>query len=568
MTFLFFDQADAPLFERNDAERALWTVEEYRIEAQFPYLAGKAISRGMRIAFQDDTGIEQFFEIRKVVTYEPDHSQAIVAEHICVAELSDEHITRTEITNKTAAQALTTALTGTLWQVGNNTASGSQSADFAYGSVWDAVNTIQQNWNVYITPRVTWSAAGITGRYLDIAPASGTYRGVRLAIDKNADELGVTYDDTETLTALYGYGALGDDETVLNFGSVVWTAADDHPAKPAGQKYIEDPAATAAYGRNGRARFGYYQNNSITSASVLLQKTWEALQATNKPKVTVECTVCVLHRLGYADQPLQLHDTAIVDVSPIGVSLQLEIIKLDVDLLDPTQTRPVIGSYIPNIVYITRKAARAASGRGGGGGGARGKDTTDNSEWLTKIYADEKNIQLLAIHRITVDDILEQAGLSLDAHGVLVYADDNVNMWQSKLNVQSDRISLVVNGTGANASIKAAQIVASINDSGSTVIIDADKVDLGDYATVQSLSATNASISNLEAGLTTATHLKATALTSTYLWVNGNAASWQSDTVVTEVTQTKDYIAGGYEVVTNVSRTRKTIYYLGYTISS
>ena len=99
MTFLFFTAANVPLFERDDAEKAVWSVHEYRLELEFPYLDGKAISRGMRIAFADDTGTEQFFEVRKVTTYEPDHYQRIVAEHICVAELSDDHQTKTAITN-------------------------------------------------------------------------------------------------------------------------------------------------------------------------------------------------------------------------------------------------------------------------------------------------------------------------------------------------------------------------------------------------------------------------------------------------------------------------------------
>ena len=166
MQLLFFTAANTPLFTRDDAQKAVWQVEEFRLEVELPYNASKVVTRGMRIAFVDDTNVTQFFECRKVATYEPGHYQSIVAEHICVAELSDDHIARQEINNKTAAQALTTALSGTLWSVGNNTASGTQSADIAYGSVWDAINTICENWNVYITPRVTWGAAGITGRYL------------------------------------------------------------------------------------------------------------------------------------------------------------------------------------------------------------------------------------------------------------------------------------------------------------------------------------------------------------------------------------------------------------------
>jgi phage minor structural protein len=208
---------------------------------------------------------------------EPDHYQRITAEHIAISELTDEHYAGAELTDATAQAALAGLLTGTLWQVGNVTASGTQTADLSLGSVWQNVRTIEQNWNVYITPRVTFNTSGITGRYLDIAPAQGTWRGVRLSLDKNADDVGVVIDDTNVITAIYGYGAMTDGKP-LDFSSVTWAQTADHPAKPAGQKYLEDPAATAAYGRNGRPRYGYYQNSDIDNAETLLQKAWESLK--------------------------------------------------------------------------------------------------------------------------------------------------------------------------------------------------------------------------------------------------------------------------------------------------
>lgn len=54
---------------------------------------------------------------------------------------------------------------------------------------------------------------------------------------------------------------------------------------------------------------------------------------------------------------------------------------------------------------------------------------------------------------------------------------DEVNSVRASVQVQANRIGLVVQGTGANAKIKAAQIVAAINDDGtSETIISADKV--------------------------------------------------------------------------------------------
>ena len=446
MQTTFLNMAGTVLFTRDDMEQGNWSQEEYTVNCTFPYDSGKVIERGMRLSFRDPaTNNIEMFEIRNVTNIEPDHYQQIIAEHIAVSELSDEHINSAEITDYTPAQALGQVLTGTLWSVGNSTVSDTNSIDISRGSVWQAVNAIGKNWNCYIIPRVTVNYSGITGRYLDIIPAQGTFRGVRLSIDKNMSDSSVVFDDSEVLTALYGYGGsvdvpqtTGDDKTEeLTFADVVWTATSEHPAKPDGQTYLEDPAKTALYGRNGRARFGYYQNGDIKNAEILLQKTWEALQRTSSPKISISGTVTDLYRLGYADQPLRLHDTAIVEIRETGEVFSKEIIKLSVDLIDPTATHVDVGDYIPNIIYINRETDEKAGG-GGGGGGNRGK---------TEL---EDDIERIASDWIKMDN----------------------------------QIGMVVGIKNGNGYIKAASIVASINDDqGTNVKIAADTIDIDGLVT-------------------------------------------------------------------------------------
>ena len=406
MDCIFLNAAGQTLFVRSDMESGHWVQQEMSVNADFPFDPDKVIEIGQRIAFHDPaTDNLEVFEIRNVINSDPDHYQQITAEHIAIAELSDEHINTKKITNKTAAQALTTALASTLWNVGTSTASGTQSADISRGSVWNAITTIQYNWNVYIIPRVVISAAGaITGRYLDIIPARGTFRGVRVSVRKNLLDPIVTYDDTDVLTALYGYGGnvtvstSGQDDSTeeLTFKDQVWNKTSSHPAKPSGQKYLEWPEKTAIYGRNGRPRYGYYQNGDITDGAVLLQKTWEALKKTADPKISIVGTCADLHRLGYKDQPLRLHDTAIVEIEETGEVFEKEIIMLDVDLVNPAGSRPEIGDYIPNIVYINRETnemTTSSGGRGGGGGGGRGqtnKQKEESETWTAFEKSDER----------------------------------------------------------------------------------------------------------------------------------------------------------------------------------
>ena len=424
MEFIFLNAAGTTLFVRDDMESGHWVQEQMNVTADFPFDSSKVIQIGQRIAFRDPaTDTLEVFEIVNVINQEPDHYQQITAEHICITELSDEHINSQEIENKTAAQVLATALTGTLWSVGNNTASGTQNGDISRGSVWDAVNNIQQNWNVYITPRVTISSAGaITGRYLDISPAQGTWRGLRLSVRKNMTDPAVTYDDSEVYTALYGYGGSvdvpqtgQDDKTEeLTFTDVVWTATSEHPAKPSGQTYIEWPEKTALYGRNGRARFGYYQNANIKDANILLQKTWESLQKSCEPVINISGTCVDLYRLGYKDEPLRLHDLAIVEIEETGEQFQKQIICLDVDLVDPTGNRPEIGDYLPNIVYINRDTNEKASGGGGGGGGRGSMTNLEDSDlkWYTDFIKNKNQIGMV-IRKKNGTDYIDAARIAL-----------------------------------------------------------------------------------------------------------------------------------------------------------
>ena len=378
MEFIFLNPAGETLFVRDDIENGHWVQQEMNITADFPYDENKVIESGQMIAFRDPaTDVIEVFEIINSVNHEPEHYQQITAEHICISELSNEHIDNTEIEEMTPSEALGTALDGTLWEVGYDTSSHEvRSAKFSRGSVWNAMNPIQQTWDVYITPRVVISAAGIiTHRYLDIAPATGVWRGLRLSLRKNLLDPSVTYDESELYTAVYGYGGSvdepqqgGDDETKeLTFADVVWTATDEHPAKPEGQTYLEWPEKTALYGRNGRPRFGYYQNGDIDNAEQLLEATWTSLQRCCEPKITISGTYMDLRRLGYADTPIRLRDMAIVEIEETGELFYKQIISHDVDLINPTENSVEIGDYIPSIVYINKETNEEASGGGNGG---------------------------------------------------------------------------------------------------------------------------------------------------------------------------------------------------------
>ena len=460
MLFTFIDMAGKTLFIREDAERAQWTTEEMTLDLEFPYLEDKAVSIGQRVVFNDPaTGAQQIYEVKQARTYQPDAYQQITAEHICISELSDEHLDNKEITNQSLTTALGSVLTGTLWSIGETELNPVSSADISRGSVWQAVLQIKDNYNVYIEPRVTLNSDGSITRVLDVTNTGGVWRGVRLSLDKNLLDPCAVYDDSEVATALYGYGGTVSDpkdpdaSKETDFTGIAWTQTADHPAKPMGQAYLEDPAATAEFGRNGRARFGFYQNSDITDPNTLLQKTWETLKTVMTPAISIEGTIADLYRMGYADQPLRLHDIALVEILPTGFKKEIQIIRMTVDLLDATASTLTIGSYIPNIIYIERKTNESATGSRGGGGGNKAEDTNEWREFRTTIeaYQDGTGMQIKAVQndiKNTNEEVAIQSGRIEVCYNKItaevIDRRDADNVLAGRIQVEKDRITAEV----------------------------------------------------------------------------------------------------------------------------
>lgn len=82
-------------------------------------------------------------------------------------------------------------------------------------------------------------------------------------------------------------------------------------------------------------------------------------------------------------------------------------------------------------------------------------------------------------------EILKQAGMQLDADGLLVYADDNVNMVGSKFNVQADQIGMVVEVRDGQNVVKSGEIWVGIDAElrRTHAVIRADIIDINGIVT-------------------------------------------------------------------------------------
>ena len=373
MEFIFFDQNDNILFRRSDAVSARFVHEELKHTATFPDMPEKPIQRGMRVGWLDRNKNLLLFEIRVPVRELPDGTVSYTAEHICISELMDEVVQDKRAYATTAAIALSRVLEDTGWNLGLVDVNPTGNDNFYWISAWEAVVKIKDGWNVRIKPRLTFDGTKITGRYLDIFSAQGTFRGVRLQLNRNASQAGVTYDDRNLVTALYGRGKgelLGTTEEgnetygrKIMFDDVEWSIANGDPAnKPLGQTYVEDVEASALYGRNGRPRFGIANFDECEDKAELLALTWQELQRRKKPSVTIKMTLLNLRHIGYEDQGVDLNDLVNVIIDPLGIRTQAKVVQLDEDLIEPENTRPVIGDYLANVIdklIQTKHAAEA-----------------------------------------------------------------------------------------------------------------------------------------------------------------------------------------------------------------
>lgn len=239
--------------------------------------------------------------------------------------------------------------------------------------------------------------------------------------------------------------------------------------------------------------------------------------------------------------------------------------------------------------FIHDLDAKGGYGAGGGSGGSGKKKNKEWKEYWTDMQMDDKHIELMAAHVDTSDRILEQAGMYLDSEGVLIYAQDNENNIGSHIQVEADRISLVVEGYGDNAHIKPASIVSAINDSGdSSIVISADHIELdGDVLapiidtmnlTAQSIDVYDGEVNcgsvncgqvdctgvNTNNGDVVCADLSCTTFDS-------QSVSWQNATFIKTVGKSgftkkfrlSDGTTWEHYVVTDVGTSEDTIYYLG-----
>lgn len=296
----------------------------------------------------------------KIVT---EQVQSDRVQYTCIEAAYDElksyhYIKDDRPQDRTAAEMLQMALDGTRWSVGTAYDAGTGSTNFYYISSLEAIQKIADLFKLEVVFSISLdpNSHQITRRLVNLYAQQGERTGKRFEYGSNLLSVEREESSENLITALIGRGkgeekyhtadgkSTEEDQTPdgygrrINFADVVWSTDNGNPVnKPAGQEYVEDPAATAAYGfDDGKPRIGIEIFEDITDPGELLQATWSALQTLKRPKVSFKANTLDVGDLG-------LGDTVAIIRHDIKIEYFTRVYKVEHNLLNEKQNTIELG---------------------------------------------------------------------------------------------------------------------------------------------------------------------------------------------------------------------------------
>ncbi len=204
-------------------------------------------------------------------------------------ELADGPIRVYDLTNATPATAISAALAGTRWTVGNvdgELIALTKDFDTDYLNSLEMLRLIEKEFDAQLKFRVSISGAGISAYLVDLIAPDEIFSGKRFEFGRDLRHIEIAVDHSNIKTALFGH-ALGEeidpvtgDPLPLTFEGEEWSRAAGDPAdKPRGQDWVGNEDSRELYGIYDPAsgerlhRFGKYESEA-ESAGELLENTW------------------------------------------------------------------------------------------------------------------------------------------------------------------------------------------------------------------------------------------------------------------------------------------------------
>lgn len=398
--------------------------------------------------------------------------------------------------------------------------------------------------------------------YIDWLKKPGSTSGQTITFSVNLLDLTDKNSTSDAFTVLIplGYSEIGDDGEYtdpVNISSV-----------NGGQKYIQDDAGVALYGKIWRAHT--WPNEE--SPQKLLAKAQEYLK-TGAALQTVTLKAIDMHFLDGDVQKLQIGDDVRILSAPHGIDKTILCAKMDIDLLNPENTSYTFGTAPKALTDNTKRIEKDVdnlTGRGGGGRSVQ-EETDGITRWATITANEQKaRIDLTAGELVEVTDELDQTKQKLSAAEIVI---DGLNAQMMLAASRMDDLEGRTTSTeialdGANAAINLKASKTEVDALGSRVT--QAEIDIDGAQSQITLKANKTVVDGiLSTGLAGVSVLSATSVSGNRgnfdsLSINGDSVVSHSATLLKSVTISApkttftDYYGDQYTVVSSVSLTTKT----------
>ena len=460
----------------------------------------------------------------------------ITATDSAVAQLAHSIVPEVRLEAATARQAAEAVLAGSGFALGSVTDSEETNGISVYMQArWKVLRDMAVQYQLRITPYYEIVDGEIAGRRVDVTERTSEYRGRLLEGASGTSQIYVTRSGIP-ITRMYGYGkATGEEDppTCVTFADVVWSRANGDPAdKPAGQTYIDDPDADSA-----DVWEDVYNDKYEEDPAKLLSSTWSELQKRRKPKVSGTATAADLEDIpGHEHRIVRLHDKVVVRTKR-GEDVEASVIGIKRNYLRRGLTKITVGEETDDSGLIQRIAKLSSDSSAQ----EKTAQSTSNRLIITKqlvqvnadtiqlnarlIEANTQKIDLTASNlkkfEEGTDERLTAAELIMFGDGTSANAGLVTRVSNAEGEISSAALTLYGDGTSANAGLVAkvgdheAAITLHADELGTLAEVKADKVDLGNYATVKKLEAELSDIQLALADSITTRTLNVTSSTNT-----------------------------------------------------
>jgi phage minor structural protein len=313
---------------------------------------------GNRVVYRDIDGNYQEFQIYMIEDTRAgtEFSKRVYCEH-AIYEIADDIVEDLRVVNGPPLEAMTKALSSSIYIPGQVDALGNGTVNFYYSDGIANLNEVVKAYGGELRYRVTLSSdkKKIQSRLVDLLVRRGADNGKRFEHTKDMKSVKRKVDRSGLKTALF---VRGNGEEIEDTGgytrkvtieNVQWsTQAGDPVDKPLGQKWIGDPTALSRFGRaNGtRHRFGTFDVESTDPAEII-REGWKALQEISTPKVTYEVEAQDLELFGFSHESVRLGDTVYVIDKGFTPALRISarVVEIKRSLSDPYEVSIILGNF-------------------------------------------------------------------------------------------------------------------------------------------------------------------------------------------------------------------------------